>query len=93
MQSTSITFILDDRENFDSNKLPTPAKPSLRMRLFCDEKKREALRSLLESNEKDDKHQRASSSSSSTNNVWLDKSDLNRLKRKASDVISLDDSL
>ena len=41
----------DENEGFEnSDKLPTPAKPSLRMRLFRNEAKRDALRSLLDGN-------------------------------------------
>lgn len=87
---SSSSSVFENNENYDCEKLPTPAKPSLRMRLFCDEKKREALRSLLESNDKSTHH---SLSSSSTNNVWLNKNDVGGRKRRADQVFSLDDSL
>ena len=96
-----VCFYIIDNDNFsdDNNddKLPTPAKPSLKMRLFCDEKKRELLRSVFEKTDNSsgsDDH----SGASLNREKWLSTSENGakkgkRLKEnKRPDVIAIDDS-
>ena len=73
----------------DEDKLPTPAKPSLKMRLFCDENKRELLRSVFEKEPSS-----TASSSSSNRNQWLgkEKKKTGSKENKRPRVINIDDS-
>ena len=65
----------DENEGVEnSDKLPTPAKPSLRMRLFRNEAKRDALRSLLDGNNSSGASGGGGSGGGAKNvNVWLSK--------------------
>ncbi|XP_066927877.1 uncharacterized protein [Clytia hemisphaerica] len=74
----------------DDDKLPTPAKPSLKMRLFCDENKRELLRSVFEKNSPKDST--SASSFSSNRNQWLGKKPKGSKENKRPRVITIDDS-
>ena len=78
------------------DKLPTPSKPSLKMRLFCDENKRQLLRSVFEnhitttslSNKENHQQQQASTNQ----NKWLTTKDNKSHENKRPRVISIDDS-
>lgn len=84
-----------DSEYYDEEKLPTPAKPSLKMRLFCDENKRQLLRSVFEEeNAKPSTSNGGKSKNHDKENVWLGKSKNTTTapKGKRPRVISIDDS-
>ncbi|XP_057311630.1 RING finger protein 151-like [Hydractinia symbiolongicarpus] len=84
------SFILES--NGDDDKLPTPAKPSLKMRLFCDENKRDLLRSVFESRENKPSSS-ADRREEKFNNVWLEKSKCAKTRNsKRVNLISIDDS-
>lgn len=78
---------LTDNGN-DENKLPTPAKPSLKMRLFQDATKRSLLCSVFDSNT--NVANETSETGESTNNTWIDRRQPRVKKRKA--VFPIDDS-
>lgn len=77
-----------DDNVFDDEKLPTPAKPSLKMRLFCDKNKRQLLQSVFEPNV----HKPSTSNSSNKENIWLSKERSKTTKEKRPRVLSIDDS-
>lgn len=80
-------FIDVDGDYDDGGKLPTPAKPSLKMRLFCDENKRQLLRSVFEA-----KVDKPPTSNNNKENVWLGKEKNRVTKEKRPRVLSIDDS-
>ena len=70
-------------ETVEEHKLPTPAKPSLKMRLFCDKSKRNLLCSVFEN-----KIGTSSKVEESSNKEWLSKA--NVIKKPKLDRILLD---
>lgn len=69
----------------ETDKLPTPAKPSLKMRLFCDTNKRDLLCSVFDGKENKD------AGKPDTDHQWLIR-DVKEAPNKRRKVVTLDDS-
>ncbi|XP_004210207.2 E3 ubiquitin-protein ligase LNX isoform X1 [Hydra vulgaris] len=71
-------------ESHDEETLATPGKPSLKMRLFCDENKRNLLCSVFEN-----KVEQTLGKKETSNKVWLNKeNEIKKPKRRAIEIYS-----
>ena len=75
----------------ENDKLPTPAKPSLKMRLFCDENKRQLLRSVFENNMSTSSN-KENQPQHSNKNKWLSTKNNKSQTEKKPRILSIDDS-
>ena len=76
----------------ESDKLPTPAKPSLKMRLFCDENKRKLLRNVFENNTLSSSSNKENQPHQSNQNKWLSTTNNKYRTDKKPRILSIDDS-